>query len=216
LKIKISNEDKKLLQNLVLVRKKFQKTENSKYMAEYKVLEKRCAEVFDYLVDSRTKRYKNFSNYEDLKQDARIALLSALKTYDFKKGSFYWWATYYIKTKVSREANCHSTVKIPLKKARDLTPHKVLQFPVVIDRSPTPDQAFELDEFKQNIKNQINSLPLEKRKVIELYYGFNGFPARSMSKVCKELKISMAACSKLLEDAKENLKELILEHTSYD
>lgn len=200
-------EADELLNEFVRLRDKAKRSKSKKILAEYKRLQELCIQKFDYLVISKTQKYKNFSNYEDLKQDGRVALLSALKTYHPKEGSFFWWANQYIGTKVKREANRHSTIKIPLKKAKNLLPYKVSEMPIIIDSAFDPLTSLENDQIKICVKDAINSLPETQRKIINLYYEFIGItPYNSINKISEELNISRLNCIKLLDEAKENLK----------
>lgn len=168
-----------------------------------------CLDKLKYLITMRTKKYKGFSNYEDLNQDGFIALLSALDTYRPEKGSFFWWAHKYIDTKISRQANKHITVKVPLKKAKVLKAIKVdLQN---INSSDMESSSIITDSISQvesrdEIIKAFKSLTDQKRKIIELIYGFDGAKPQTIEKVAKTLKISKNHTALLLKQAKEELK----------
>jgi len=196
-----------LLDNLVISRKKFNSNKSQKNLLEYTRLLNLCTETFDFLVKSRTKRYKSYSNYEDLVQDGRIALMLSLKTYDGEKGNFYVWAKQYINTKISREANRHSTIKIPIEKTIDYKPKKV-GMPIMTDDSPNAFDNLYSSEMKQIISSAISKLPKEQQKIVEL----NNNKCYSINKISKELKISEGNCIKLLKQAHKSLKFNLVEH----
>ena len=84
-----------------------------------------CVKKFSYIVKFGAKKYKNYSNYQDLLQEGYIALVSALKTYNEEKGDIFWWCHKYIDTKICRKANKHFVVDVPLAKAKRLDMKKV-------------------------------------------------------------------------------------------
>lgn len=196
-------EADEILDKFIKLRNKSRKSKSEKVQKEYKEYQEICASKFDYLIASRLKRYKQYSNYDDLYQDARIALLLALNSYDPDKGNFFWWAKQYIKTKISREANRHSTLKIPMKMAKDMQPYKVSEMPVLVDSSPDPFEMKTTKEIQEHVNEAINMLPEDQKKIVRL----NGIQEHSISKISKDLKISRVTCIKLLNEAKKNLKQ---------
>lgn len=174
---------------------------------EYRTLQDICLKKFDFLVDKRTKRYQGFANYDDLRQDGRVALLLAIKSYDPKKGDFYWWANQYIKTKISRAANRHSTMHVPIKKTKQYQPYKVLQMPVMIDYEKDAHASMENFELRKSIMSAVEKLPKQQAKVIKLYFEFNGSDTGSIKKICQKLNISRVRCVLLINEAKEKLRE---------
>jgi DNA-directed RNA polymerase specialized sigma subunit len=79
-------------------------------------------ELIESLVKICCSKYKQYSNYEDLRQEARLVAFQALSTFNPKKQvPLGYWLAQYIKTKVAREANKYSTVHIPMQKLTDET-----------------------------------------------------------------------------------------------
>lgn len=194
------DEANKILNELIRLRKKSKKDPSAQ--VAYHNYEQLCSQKFDYLVTSKLYKYRSFANYEDLKQDGRMALLLALRNFDPKKGSFFWWANQYINTKVKREANRHSTIKIPIKQTKEYQPYKVSQLPVLIDSAPDALQTIENTELKEKVQQAISRLPDDQRKILEL----NGIKSYSISQIARELNIARPDCTKLLNEAKKNLK----------
>ena len=208
------NNDKKteeinsLLDKLVSLRKRCKKSKSKKLHKQFNDMQDICARKLDYLVEARTRKYKSFANYEDLRQDGRLALHLALQSYEPDKGNFFWWANKYIKTKISREANRHSTIKIPLKHTRHITPYKVSQLPVIIDNAPTAFDNVNSKEISHIIRSAVSRLPNDQRRVIELHYEMNNpKDSNSIGKICDTLKINRANCVSLLNQAKESLRQ---------
>lgn len=170
-----------------------------------------CAIRLKPLVLKRVSKYRKFPNYPDLEQDGFEALLMAFKTYNPSKGSFGYWADQYIKTRVSRAANSHSTIKIPIKKARELKPYKTNEIPVILDPSRDPEESFELTEDGLALMEAVESLPLEQQEVLNRVYGLNGFRATKAKGVMEQLSLSRKEYSRLLNQAKKSLKENLSE-----
>lgn len=203
-----------LVDKLVDLRKKCVKSRSKKLRREFDEMQEVCAKRLDYLVEARTRKYKGFSNYDDLKQDGRLALYLALQSYEPDKGDFFWWANKYIKTKISREANRHSTIKIPLKHTKYITPYKVSQLPVIVDNGPDAFDSINKDESSFLVRNAVSRLPDNQRRVIELHYEMNTGNRRetfSIGKICDRLNISRGSCVKLLNEAKKTLKQELSE-----
>lgn len=206
---KISDEDNKLLNDFVIARNKYKKYKNSGNLKRYKNLQDQCVSRFDCFVENKAGKYKSFSNYEDLKQEGREALLLALESYRPEKGDFYWWAVYYIKTKISRQASKHSVIKIPLKKAKNIKPFKVAKMPEY-SYEVDMDEKIDGSSLKRKIAGAINKLPQEQKEVVDLYFEFSNLGSNSITKICKELKISRMDCIERITTAKENLKKNLM------
>ncbi|MCK9567822.1 sigma-70 family RNA polymerase sigma factor [Candidatus Pacearchaeota archaeon] len=210
------NHERMLLEKLVTLREKYKLKQNKKNQLEYKKVESDCIMMFSHIVDSRTKKYRGFANYEDLCQDGKIALCRALQTYNPNKGDFYWWCNKYIKTKISREANRHSTIKIPLKHAKLVQPYKVSQLPIIIDGEPSALDRIANDEAVILIRSAVEKLPEDQRRVITLHYELGGGSDNrrdlySIGKICDRLNISRMSCIKLLTEAKKTLRRELVD-----
>lgn len=178
------------------------KLRSRKNKEKYYIHEQYCSQTFDYLVISRVSKYKEFPNYEDLKQEGRLALILALRNFNPNKGNFFYWADQYITTKVKRQANKHSVFHIPLKHIKDYSPHKVLQLPTIVDSAVSALQLVEMKELSEQIKSEINKLPSDQKKILEL----NGIKSYSINQISKELNMKKSDCSRLLNAAKQTLK----------
>lgn len=165
-------------------------------------------ELFKFLVLSRARKYRQFPNYEDLTQDGFEALLAALNTYDPDKGSFYWWADHYIKTKISRSANAHSTIRVPLKKAKKEIPFKETELPILISTNNPQDNA-EDTEIKQKILKAVDSLPEINKKIVNFSFGFNNTRELNVMDIMKLLDLTYPQYIKLFNESKILLRECL-------
>ncbi len=205
-KIPTKEEVNQIAKEFVELRDKINKSKKEKNKSKFEEFRNEVVKKLSHLVLFRTNRYRMFNNYHDLQQDGFEALFMALKTYRPEKGDFSWWAMKYIDTRIARAANCHSTIKYPLKKAREMQPHKVSKFPVIIDLNKTPHESAEDVEIKKAIMSAIELLPEMQRKVVLMSYELVGTRSYTISKISSELKISRPATIKLLDEAKHNLK----------
>lgn len=169
-----------------------------------------CVQKLYSLIVHHTRKYKRFSNHIDLEQDGFEALINALSTFDPIKGSFAWWANRYIKTRVQRKANAHSTIKFPIKKARDVKPYKISTMPIRMDPGLTPLEEIERLEDIENINQAMQSLTDSQRLIINMKYGFNGMRECPVGMILKELSISRQQYSKLLCEAENQIKKHLL------
>jgi RNA polymerase sigma factor (sigma-70 family) len=182
---------------------------NDKIALELKKHEQLCIEKFKYLVSMKTGRYKAFSNYDDLNQEGFEALIKAMANYNPKKGSFFWWAHKYIDTRISRSANLHTTIRYPLKVAKNNAPHKEAVMPTLIEERHCPDLELEDVQVNAAIQNVTALLSDEQKEIIELAYGFDGDKPMSINKICKKLNISRPHCVKVINSALSLMKDHI-------
>lgn len=210
-KYKNQQEIDALARDFITLRNKAQKSKSKILKKKFQEYQNFCIDRFHCLVTAKVGRYRKFSNYQDLEQDGMEALVLALRTYKPKKGSFTWWANKYIATRVSRAANAHSTIRFPLKKAKDIKPFKTSTMPVIIDSQLPAVDALEQNQESIGIANAIAELPEQHKKLIDLIYGFNGMKPHSIGNAQKTLSISRTQCLRLLEEAKDKLKEKLTE-----
>lgn len=190
---------------------KVQKTKSKQVKRKFKAFQNYCVDQFKFLVTNKIGKYRKFSNSKDLEQDGYEALVLALRTYNPSKGSFSWWADKYIQTRISRAANAHSTIRFPLKKARDLKPFKTSTIPVIIDSQPSAIEIIEQTEQAKSVLDAVSGLPEQHQQLINLVYGFGGKKPQSIGNAIKVLQISRPQCLRILEEAKEKLKEKLTE-----
>ena len=141
-------EAQDLMTTLIDLREKSKNSEDFSVKRQLAKHERVCMAKFKYLVTMKTGRYKVFSNYDDLNQEGFEALIKSMNNYDKNKGSFFWWAHKYIDTRISRSANLHTTIRFPLKVAKNNTPHKETLMPTLIEEKYCPDK--ELEEIQIN------------------------------------------------------------------
>jgi len=185
------------------------KSDNPNNLNELKKHEQVCIEKFKYLVTMKTGRYKAFSNYDDLNQEGFEALIKAMNNYNPKRGSFFWWAHKYIDTRISRSANLHTTIRYPLKVAKNNTPHKETIMPTLIEERHCPDKELENSQLDHAIQGVFTLLTTEQKQVINLAYGFDGDKPMSINKICKKLNMSRLNCIKTINNALSLMKENI-------
>lgn len=202
-------EAQDLMLELVSLKNKVKLSNDPKIKKQLSLHEQKCINAFKYLVTMKTGRYKSFSNYEDLNQEGFEALIKAMKTYNPKKGSFFAWAHNYIGTRISRSANLHTTIRFPLKVAKEHTPHKESNIPIIIEDRYCPDKQLENHQTYYSLNTAINKLTEQQKNVISLVYGLDNDKPMSINRVCKKLGMSRLNCVKLINTALVSMKENI-------
>ena len=198
-----------LMIRLIDLREQVKTSEDVKLKSTLRKHEAECIEKFKYLVTMKTGRYKIFSNYEDLNQEGFEALIKAMNNYNPKKGSFFWWAHKYIDTRISRSANLHTTIRYPLKVAKESTPHKESVMPLLIEERYCPDKELESAQTYTAMQGAFDKLTDEQRDIINLAFGFDSDKPMSINKICKKLSISRLNCIKTINGALSTMKESI-------
>lgn len=203
-------EAQDLMIKLIDLREKAKLNESISIKKELQKHEKICIEKFKYLVTMRTGRYKTFSNYDDLNQEGFEALIHSMANYNPTKGSFFWWAHKYIDTRISRSANLHTTIRYPLKVAKEMTPHKESIMPLLIEDKFCPEKELETHQSNYFINNALKKLTPQQREIINLAYGLDSDKPVSINKIRLKFNISRLDCIKLINNAlfvmKENIK----------
>lgn len=202
-------EAQNLIIKLIELRTQVKESGNPKIASELKKHEKLCIEKFKYLVTMKTGRYKTFSNFEDLNQEGFEALIKAMSNYDPKKGSFFWWAHKYIDTRISRSANLHTTIRYPLKVAKQNIPHKESIMPVLVEERYCPDKQLEIHQVNFAIENAMDCLSKQQQEIINLAYGLDSDKPMPINKICKKLNISRVSCVKTINNALSLMKDNI-------
>lgn len=198
-----------LMVKLIDLRDKVKNSEDSSIKTDLKKHEAICIEKFKYLVTMKTGRYKIFNNYDDLNQEGFEALIKAMNNYNPKKGSFFWWAHKYIDTRISRSANLHTTIRYPLKVAKESTPHKESIMPLLIEERYCPDKELENMQSFTAMQGAFDKLNDTQKDIINLVFGFENDKPMSISKICKKLNISRLSCIKTINSALSTMKENI-------
>lgn len=203
------DEAQQLMEEFIKLRAKAEETKLPQDRSLFKKHERLCLEKFQYLVTMKTGRYKTFANYEDLNQEGFEALLKGMKNYNPKKGNAFWWFHRYIDTRIARSANLHTTIRYPLKVAKENIPHKESIMPLMIEEKRCPDKELEALQSAHAIKNVFNLLSTEQQEVINLIYGLNGEKPMSINKVCKKLSMSRLNCIKVINASLSIMKDNI-------
>lgn len=199
-------EAKNLMDTFIDLREKSKHDETLK--SQFRKHEQLCLEKFKYIITMKASRYKSFSNYEDLIQEGFEALCRAMKNYNPNKGNVFWWFHKYIDTKISRSANLHSTIRYPLKVAKEQAPHREFTIPILIAEG-NPESITNTSELINVAKQSLNCLSENNKKIISLYFGFQTNNPYSINKICQEMKITRAMCMKGLRQSLEIIAQNI-------
>jgi RNA polymerase sigma factor (sigma-70 family) len=195
-----------LMETLVTLRNNVKENDKQSLVA-YKKQEALCVNKFGYIVHTKTSRYKNFSNYEDLNQEGYDALIRGMRNYDPQKGSAFWWFHKYVDTTISRRANTHTTIRYPLKVAKLNIPHKENKIPESSSEHCQPDNLYENAELENQLRQHLSKLPTEYKEILDMAYGLCSNEQVSIQKICQEKNISRTECLKKLKAATSILKD---------
>jgi RNA polymerase sigma factor (sigma-70 family) len=203
------DDGQKLMIELIRLKKISKETNRKRDILVYEKYFAICMSKFDYLVKMKTSRYKSFSNYDDLNQEGREALIKAMNSFDPKKGCWFSWAHHYIGTRISRSANLHTTIRYPLKIAKATPPHKETYMPELIEEIMLPDADMDRSQIATAIHNVLSVLNKTEKDVIGMAYGFGGGNPMSVNRICRKLHLTKSECFAILERALLLMKEHI-------
>jgi RNA polymerase sigma factor (sigma-70 family) len=172
---------------------------------KFKLYENSVIEKLSCLVTMKTNRYKKFSNYPDLYQDGLEALVMALNTFRPEKGSFVWWASKYIGTRIHRSANAHSIIRVPMKKAKEQIPYKVGIIPEEITYE-TPEHFTNQQQLSEKMKLAMVDLNETQRKVVSMFFEFPGTKHHSIQEISENIGLSRPTCVKLINKSLEIIR----------
>ncbi len=193
--------------DLVLKLKELKKDPDSK--SALRVHENLCVSKLKYLITMKLGKYKSFSNYEDLFQEGYEALLKAINTYDPSKGSIFWWCHKYIDTRISRSANLHTTIRYPLKIAKQQTPHKESIMPHLIEKSGCPEARLHNAQVTKLINENLATLSERQRSILSMAFGLDDDPPYSINKIAKKTNLSRSIVLREMKMAFAHLREKI-------
>lgn len=161
---------------------------------------------YDFLVTKFASKYKGYSNYQDLLQEGRIALLQALKTHDAKKGSIECWAYYYIKTVLARKANWHLDIHVPIRKYKaNKTMKSDFDLNRIISSEDSPENSLLKEQLHIRLQSAIKCLNDIQQYIIRDY--LNDIP---MINICKKYKMNRNTYLKEMANIKRLLKNELI------
>jgi DNA-directed RNA polymerase specialized sigma subunit len=184
------------------------KTQNSSELRKFKSQQEQIIKNLKCLVNIRSFKYKKFSNFPDLEQEGLEALVMALNTFKPNRSSFTWWADKYISTRLSRAANAHSTVRVPIKHAREFKPLKSSVIPLIVDER-NGHSELEIKDVEKRVNEAINKLPEMNKKFISMLYGLNGIRQYNITQLCEKFSLNKSESLKLINDSKRKLKNIL-------
>ena len=179
-------------------------------LKSFKKYENYCVEKFIYLVDINTAKYKMFNNYQDLYSEGLLGLTFALNTYNIAKGNFFFWAHKYINTRVARHANQHSTIRFPLKYAKENAPIRERYMPNLYEENYLPEDLYESKVIGKAVITAIEkSCTNVEKEVLNSFYGI-GEKALNIDNICKTKKMTRSTVINNLNSGLVKIKENIL------
>jgi len=140
-------------------------------------IETKVVSRLSYLVQSRIKRHKGNSFYDDLLQEGKIGLMKAVHDFDSDRGTnFFKFATWHIQTRIRRflmKEVCRS------------------EFPSGLHVHDSAQPEFdEMLERSQSVSMAMRCLPEREKVVISMRFGMSGDSPRTLREIGEKLGIS--------------------------
>jgi DNA-directed RNA polymerase specialized sigma subunit len=195
------------------IKENLKNASDSKKIRTLKIKQENIIKNLKCLVNIRSFRYKKFSNFPDLEQEGLEALIMALNTFKPNRSSFTWWADKYISTRLSRSANAHSTVRVPIKHAKESKPLKSSIIPLIIDERNGYSEL-EIKDIEKRVIEAVNKLPEINKKFISMLYGLNGIRQYNITQLCEKFSLNKSESMKLINESKKKLKNILQTYES--
>ena len=167
----------------------------SKKKSDLFLFEKEMMIHVNRLIDSYSYKYKRFSNYEDLKQEALESFLKSILTFDKSKGKFVGWIKAYSETKIKRQAKNHSAISISLKEAKKTPPMKISiedyekENGEIKEFRVNPEQAVIKNDLWKKIKKSFDKLSEKESKIIKYHFKVDD-EFTNIGHLCSSLSLS--------------------------
>jgi len=187
------DEANKLMTDYHDLKNKYEETKSLKDKKIFKDHELLCLQKLRYIVVDRCKKYKKFSNYEDLIQEGEIALAHSFKNVDLKKGSVFWWMQKYVSTRIYRVASTHTTIRYPMSFLKNTTPireYKAKELSEDPSDDDLPDEIVSNYRMKILLKKLRNNLSKRQSEIINKYFGFEDNDIHSIEKIAKSMELT--------------------------
>jgi len=208
-----------LLTKLVALRSKNDKAKGAallKAKKEYEEYFNFLVGRFGYIAEIHTRRYIKFSNYQDLLQEGYLGLVMALDKFDMtRSNNFFRIANWYVKTRVKRAANKFDVINVPMAIGKT-APLCRVEVPIIADATMNAQDMMENLQQSEVMKNTIMSLPLEHKKVVCYFYGFDFIDneiqmveKKTIADIARELNISRPKIKKIIENTNKKFDSAI-------
>lgn len=198
-----------IITKYIELRKNSEENPTKLNIKEFKQYENYCIEQFRYIVDIDSAKYRQFQNHPDIFSEGLLGLVYALKTYNPKKGIFFYWAHKYVNTRVARQANQHTTIRYPLKYSKENQPQREKVIPDVYEEYYLPEDMYESKAVGKAIVNALEFCTETEKVILKSYYGI-GEMAQNIDAICKEKQMCRPKVIKNLNSGINKIKEKIL------
>lgn len=198
-------ENFSILENLINLKKQKELTKNKCDCRKYNKAFDNAMSRFGYIVDRHSFKYRNFPNYQDIKQEGNIGLAFAIEKFNPERSkNFFKLANWYIRTRIKRSANKHCVVNIPLTYEDKIIINRIQDLGLIMENRETPLDHFEKQDLLFRLNKAIDSLKEPYKTAICLYHGI------SIGND-KPKKLTIKRISKILQMEEENVEEIINE-----
>jgi len=137
-----------------------------------------------FIIESKCRKYKKFSNYEDLKQEGMIGLIKAVNRFDYTRfPNFFVYSDQWIFNHIAQSAKKFDVVYNPLKKK---TVYYDMDVPANETVNQCPENSYYKKERNERIEIAINELTDRQKNIINSVYGLNKLP-ETLRKIGKNI-----------------------------
>lgn len=153
----------------------------------------------------------NVSHIDDCLQECRIAVMSALATFNPSKGSFSTWCRLPIKhaiiAYIDRNINNDSTYNL---KKFGKTNFVEYRYDYECSDNSTVDDAIEQITLRETLVKALNKLTDRQRYVIIRCYGLGNFNRQKPCEIARELGISVSSLADSRRRAERKIKKYLI------
>jgi RNA polymerase sigma factor (sigma-70 family) len=151
------------------VMERFKKIDELSNEDQVRKIHNQIVEDLSFLVYSNTKKYRKFSNYEDLNQEGFVGLIKATKRFNHRLfPNFFVFANQWIINGIMRSAKKHDVVYNP---KRIKTVYCDNDDMPMVDEGIGPDECFCNQEKIEGVHKAIETLTDRDKKIIKNIYG---------------------------------------------
>jgi RNA polymerase sigma factor (sigma-70 family) len=157
-----------------------------------------------FLVYGQTKRYRSFSNYDDLVQEGFIGLVKAVRKFQWHRfPNFFVYSDQWIRHYVKRAASKFDIVYNPNKD------RVVYAEPGEDEADPneTPDEILFTQERRASISKILNEFSDREREIVQKIFGLNGSLPETLREIGPQFNLTHERVRQIKNNVLNKLKK---------
>jgi RNA polymerase sigma factor (sigma-70 family) len=153
--------------------KKIEALKETNNHKEVQTLQNGLVQSLSFLVHGNTRRYRRFSNYDDLAQEGFIGLLKAVRRFDYRRfPNFFIFANQWISNSVKRAAKKYDVVYNPNRTKTVYLGDTELE---ETDAEYDLDELLSAQERSARVGNALASLTEREKTIVSNLFGMNTY-----------------------------------------